>query len=87
MKDRRREALGIEIPADLPPEVRQKVWEHREREKCRAKMRYLTKSAAETRGSYYDNESRRTSRSSRKSRSYECPWCRFWHISTNGREQ
>jgi hypothetical protein len=73
------------IMQNLSPEQKRKLFEHQEREKCKRKRKYLDESAAAGMQDYYDNHNRRTKDQRKRSRPYQCPWCHFWHLSTNGR--
>lgn len=77
--------MGIDASL-LSREVKQKLFEAREREKCARKHKYLSESAALMRANYYDNEGKRTKHSRKKSHAYQCHWCSYWHLTTNGRK-
>lgn len=82
METVRQSGSGSPDLSHLSLETRKRIWEVGQRKICESKKKYLTEAAALMRGDYYDNESRRTSRSSKKSEAYKCPWCGFFHLTT-----
>jgi rubrerythrin len=66
----------------LPAEIQKKVKEHQAREVCKAKHRYLTVEAAETRGAYFDAGPKGHGK---ESRVYRCQICGFFHLTTTPR--
>lgn len=66
-------------------EVAKRLWEHREREKCRVKKKYFSEGIALGAAEHFNEHNVRTRRSSAKSSAYKCPWCGFWHLTTGAR--
>lgn len=71
------------LPA-LSAEVKQKLFEQNEREICQAKKRFLDEGSAEMHAARM-NDAPRFRKSTSKSRTYLCPWCKFYHLTTNQR--
>lgn len=65
-----------------PAEIRRKVYEHQEKEKCRQKARYNDEKSAQARCEWVNAGSSKR-KGGKQSYPYKCPWCPFWHLSTN----
>lgn len=80
-KSKYKRSLEMRVPQGVSEEVKAKLFEAMEREKCRLKKRYLDERTALSAKRYFDKQVREISQSGKTSRAYQCPWCGFWHLS------
>ncbi len=74
----------METKAKLTPaEIRAKVHEHLERQKCASKQKFNDQRSAEGQCHHYNTAGNRKPEGKKNLYPYKCRWCAFWHTSAN----